>query len=283
MNNIPLENLDNTFGRVKLHQRIGNIILEHSTNQTPLGSVVYKGIYFDDTIRVADIGCGYGRCINHLDKIVPNDSEYIGIDPLESNRIPFINTTNTAGFSGNYICGNADRISEFPDNYFDLILCNFSLYFFIDTLPTIVNKLKSDGLFITITHSTNSLKELLKDLQIVLNIDHKSTWDELGSEQVLDNFNAENGLELLQLYFTEIEKIDYYNTLEFEHEDIDKLFDLLQFKKTSLIHHNNYADFIKTKEFDKKLRNTITTKINKLGKYTLNKDDTIFRCRKNNG
>lgn len=279
MNNIPLENLDNTFGRVKLHQRIGNIILEHSTNQTSLGSIVYKEIHFDETIRVADIGCGYGRCINHLDKIVPSDSDYIGIDPLESNRIPFLNTTNTAGFSGNYICGNADRISEFPDNYFDLILCNFSLYFFIDTLPTIVNKLKSNGLFITITHSTNSLNELLNDLQIILNIDHKSTWDDLGSEQILDNFNAENGLELLQPYFNDIEEIAYSNSLEFHVNDVDKLFDLLQFKKTSLIHHNDYTDYIKTSEFDDKLRNVITVKINKLGKYTLNKDDAIFRCR----
>ena len=279
MNNILIDKLDKTFGRVKLHQHIGNIILEHSTNQNPLGAVVYKGISFDNKIHVADIGCGYGRCINHLDKIVPSDSEYIGIDPLESNRTTFLNAANTAGFSGKYICGNADQISKFPDNYFNLILCNFSLYFFIDTLPTIVNKLKPSGLFITITHSTNSLKELLKDLQVVLNIDHSSTWDELGSEQVLDNFNAENGLDLLQPYFKEIEKIDYHNSLEFYDKDIDKLFDLLQFKKTSLIHHNDYADFIKTKEFDKKLRYTITAKINKLGKYVLNKDDAIFRCR----
>ena len=279
MNIIPLENLDNTFGRVKLHQHIGNIILEYSTNQRPLGTVVYKGIYFDEKIHVADIGCGYGRCINHLDKIVPIDSVYIGIDPLESNRTTFLNAANTSGFSGKFICGNADRITDFPDNYFNRILCNFSLYFFIDTLPTIVNKLKSNGLFITITHSTNSLKELLQDLQIVLNIDHKSTWDELGSEQVLDNFNAENGLELLQPYFKEIEKIDYYNSLEFYDNGINKLFDLLQFKKTSLIHHNDYADFIKTKEFDEKLRNAVNTKINKFGKYVLNKDDAIFRCR----
>ncbi len=279
MNNIPIDKLDKTFGRVRLHQRIGNIILEHSTNQIPLGSIVYKGLSFTDKISVADIGCGYGRCINYLDKIVPKDSEYVGIDPLESNRIPFLNTTNTAGFSGKYICGNADKIYEFPDNYFDLILCNFSLYFFIDTLPIIINKLKSDGLFITITHSTNSLRELLKDLQIVLNIDHKSTWDELGSEQVLDNFNAENGFELLQPYFTEIEKIEYHNNLEFYSDDIDNLFNLLEFKKTSLIHHNDYVDFIKTKKFDDKLRDTISTKINKIGKYVLNKDDAIFRCR----
>ena len=280
MNNIPIENLYNTFGRVKLHQHIGNIILEHSNNPSSLGSIVYKGISFTDKISVADIGCGYGRCINYLDKIIPNDSEYVGIDPLESNRTTFLNNTKIVGFNGKYLCGNADLISEFPDNYFDLILCNFSLYFFIKTLPTIEKKLKHDGLFITITHSTNSLKELLIDLHTVLNLKKKPTWNELGSEQVLDSFNAENGLELLQPYFSDIEKIEYPNTLEFYNNDIDKLFDLLEFKKTSLIHDNDYVDFIKTKEFDNKLQNTIIAKINKFGKYTLNKDDAIFRCRK---
>ena len=83
----------------------------------------------------------------------------------------------------------------------------------------------------------------------------------------------------MQPYFNDIEKIEYRNTLEFYDDDIDKLFDLLEFKKTSLIHHTDYADFIKTKEFDDKLRNTISAKINKIGKYVLNKDDAIFRCR----
>lgn len=276
---MQLENLNNTFGRVKLHQYVGKIIREQSTNPNLLGSIVYKGILYTDKIKIADIGCGYGRCIDYLKEFVPKNSEYIGIDPLESNRTTFLNNTKTIGFKGEYLCGNAHRIVEFPDNYFDLILCNYSLYFFIDTLPIIVNKLKSDGLLITITHSTNSLKELLSDLKTALNLKSIPTWDELGSEQVLDNFNSENGLDLLQPYFNDIEKIEYHNTLEFHNNDIDKLFDLLDFKKTSLIHHNDYAYFIKTKEFDNRLRDTISMKINKLGKYVLNKDDAIFRCR----
>ena len=277
MNKILLKNLDATFGRVKHHQYIGNIILEYSTNPNPLGSIVYGDISFNSKIKAADIGCGYGRCIDYLKGIIPNKSEYVGIDPLESNRIAFLNNAESADFNGKFICGDAGQIYEFPDKYFDLILCNFSLYFFIGTLPTIVKKLKSNGLFITITHSEKSLSELLDDLQIVLNINHRPTWNELGSEQVLDNFNAENGLELLQPYFEDIEKIDYKNQLKFHSQDIDKLFDLLEFKKTSLIHHNDYADYIKTKEFDKILQNTVASKINKNGKYVLNKDDTIFR------
>ena len=103
MNKIALEYLDNTFGRVKLHQRIGEIILEQSTNPNPLSSIVYKGISFLDKIKLADIGCGYGRCINYLNEIVPKDSEYIGIDPLESNRITFLNYIKKSDFNGKYI------------------------------------------------------------------------------------------------------------------------------------------------------------------------------------
>lgn len=280
MNKIPLEKLDATFGRVKHHQYIGNIILEHSTNPKPLGSIVYSDISFNNEIKVADIGCGYGRCINYLDGIVPIESEYVGIDPLESNRIAFLNNAKSVNFTGEFICGDARQISGFPDKYFDLILCNFSLYFFIGTLPKIVKKLKSNGIFITITHSKNSLVELLEDLQVVFNMYHLPTWDELGSEQVLDNFNAENGYKLLEPNFNDIEVVNYPNSLEFDYNDIDKLFDLLTFKKTSLIHHTNYADYIKTKEFDIKLRSVIEKKIDKTGKYVLNKNDTIFRCRK---
>jgi len=279
MNKIPIDRLDETFGRVEIHKYIGNIIQEHSTNPTPLGSIVYAGLSYSNPINVADIGCGYGRCINHLADIVPKNSEYVGIDPLENNREIFINMTNVTGYNGKYLLGEAVRIYEYPDEYFDLILCNFSLYFFIETLPQIVKKLKKDGLFITITHSNNSLNELLEDLQLALNIDNKPSWNELGSEQVLDNFNAENGVELLIPHFSNIEKLDYPNKLEFMKSDIDKLIDLLDFKKTALIHHNDYADRIKTPDFDNNLRKVITTKMNEIGNYTLNKNDAIFRCR----
>jgi len=280
MNNIPIDKLDKTFGRVKLHKYIGNIIQDHSTNPKPLGSVVYGNLSFPKQIKVADIGCGYGRCIDHLIDIIPTGSEYVGIDPQETNETHFLKNTKSAQFIGNYICGQADEISNFADDYFDLILCNYSLYFFIDKLSLITQKLSKDGLFITITHSSNSLNELLLDLQKVLRFESTPTWNELGSEQVLENFNGENGYNLLSPFFEDIEKIKYNNTLEFGNNDIDKLFDLLNFKKTTLIHHNDYEEFIKTKEFDKQMRNEVTQKIKKSAKYLLNKDDVIFRCCK---
>lgn len=279
MNKIPIEKLEDTFGRVDLHKNIGSIIQQHSTNSQPLSSIVYSGVSFKNKIKVADIGCGYGRCITHLTNVVPKYSEYIGIDPLISNESQFIKNTDKAGFIGKYICGNADRISDYPNYYFDLILCNYSLYFFVDTTREIVNKLDPSGLFITITHSKNSLFELLEDLQVVLGLDHIPTWNELGSEQILDNFNAENGYQLLQNYFKDIEKIEYKNSLVFGDGDIDHLFDLLNFKKTTLIHHNKYEEFIKSKEFDELMRKQISIKIKKNRKYILNKDDVVFQCR----
>jgi SAM-dependent methyltransferase len=270
--------LNSTFSQVKTHKYIGEIIQEHSTNLVPIDSITYKNLSFKNKIKIADIGCGYGRCINYLMNIVPEGSEYIGIDPLENNKNPFIKTTMDVGFNGHFICGTADRISEYPENYFDLVLCNYSLYFFVNNLPQIVSKLKSSGLFITTTHSIKSLTELMIDLQKVLKLDHVPTWRELGSEQVLDNFNAENGYKLLQPHFSNVEKIYYKNELEFVDENVDKLFDLLNLKKATLIRLNDFAEYIKTKKFDDLLRKQICNKMKKTGKYSLNKDDLIFRC-----
>lgn len=280
MNNIPISKLTETFGHAKLHKYIGDIILKHSTNPKPINTIVYNKLSFPNKIKVADIGCGYGRCIQHLSNIVPKGSEYIGIDPLKNNESPFFDNINRADFLGKYLCGRAEKISEFPDKYFDLILCNYSLYFFIDKLPLIINKLIPDGLFIAITHSSDSLNELLDDLKVVLRMDHIPTWKELGSEQVLDNFNAENGFDLLKPYFGKIEIIKYKNNLEFYAKDIESLFDLLNFKKTKLIHPNKYEKFIKTSDFDVHMNEEILSRINHNGKYILNKDDIIFRCRK---
>ena len=280
MNDAQLKKITDTFGQVEIHKYIGNIILEHSTNTDHISKFVYKNLNYKKKIKVADIGCGYGRCIKYLKNIIPKESEYIGIDPLRNNEVPFQDKNSQAGFKGRFLCGGSHRISDFPENYFDLVLCNYSLYFFIDKLPLIAKHVNSNGLFITITHSNNSLRELLKDLQKVLKLRHEPTWLELGSEQILDNFSAENGLGLLTPYFTKIEKIKYYNNLEFDNNSINELIDLLNFKKTTLIHHNDYIEYIKTKEFDDLLKKEITKKIQKYGKYILNKDDVIFHCRK---
>lgn len=279
MNNIPISKLTDTFGRVQLHKNIGDIILRFSTNPLPIGSVAYKDLIYSNTIKVADLGCGYGRCISNFRNIVPNGSKYTGIDPLKSNKAPFLEKAARAGFKGTYIRGKVESLAKFPDEHFDLILCNYSLYFFINELPLITSKLKPDGLLITITHSNKSLNELLDDLQIVLKLDHKPNWNELGSEQILDNFNAENGKELLTPYFKSIKKIEYKNNLLFKKDHIDTLFELLDFKKTTLIHHNDFADFIKTSAFNERLRKMIIQKMEYNGEYILNKDDTIYQCR----
>lgn len=279
MNIDIINKLATTFGRVETHKYIGEIIQAHSTNKNSISSYVYKNVIFDNKIKIADLGCGYGRCINYIKNIVPRESECLGIDLLENNQKSYLKLAHDAGFKGEFKCGSANRISEYPDNYFDLILCNYSLYFFVDNLPTIVSKLKSDGLFITITHSSCSLKELLTDLQKVLKLNHLPTWNELGSEQVLDNFNAENGYEILKKYFSHVQQINYKNNLEFTSSSFDKLLDLLNFKKITLIHHNDYADFILTEKFDNLLKKQLNDHILKYGNYILNKDDTIFHCR----
>ena len=280
--NKQVERIEDTFGSIKSHKHIGEIIQQYSTNPSSIDSVAYSSLSFDRKIRIADVGCGYGRSVEHIAEIAPKSSEYIGIDLLQNNGRSFLDLTDQYGFNGKFICGKSDKIADFPDDYFDLIICNYSLYFFIESLPQIIRKLHQDGIFITITHSHHSLNELLFDLQEVLDLDHTPSWNELGSEQILDNFSSENGFNILKRYFNDIDIIEYKNNLKFHKDDIHNLFELLNFKKSTLIHHNKFEEYIKTIEFDNHLGKVINQKIEETGKYILNKDDVIYRCQNKN-
>ena len=198
--NEQFDKIKETFGSVKSHRRIGKIIRQHSTNDSPIEAVAYSSVNFNKKIRIADVGCGYGRSIEYITGIAPKSSKYIGFDLVKSNERKFIELTKRLGYSGEFVCGDADRISDYPDQYFDLILCNYSLYFFVESLPNIAKKLNYNGLFIAITHSDRSLYELLSDLQKIFNLEYAPTWSDFGSEPILDNFNSKNGVEILMQY-----------------------------------------------------------------------------------
>ena len=44
---------------------------------------------------------------------------------MKNNEIPFQETTSQAGLKSRFVCGDANRIADFPENYFDLILNSF--------------------------------------------------------------------------------------------------------------------------------------------------------------
>jgi ubiquinone/menaquinone biosynthesis C-methylase UbiE len=84
-----------------------------------------------------DVACGTGISTFELMNHCRQRGRFIGID-ISNNMIENANKiTSEKGFSNvEFMYGDAENI-EFPDDYFDLVLCNSSLHFFPDKLKAL--------------------------------------------------------------------------------------------------------------------------------------------------
>ncbi|HEX9915912.1 MAG TPA: methyltransferase domain-containing protein [Candidatus Bathyarchaeia archaeon] len=97
-----------------------------------------------------DVACGTGISTFELMKICGNRGTFYGID-ISRNMIDAANKMASEKGLGNakFMYGDAERI-EFPDDSFDLVLCNMSLHFFPDkpkALSEMCRVLKRGGQF----------------------------------------------------------------------------------------------------------------------------------------
>ncbi|MCP3898851.1 MAG: class I SAM-dependent methyltransferase, partial [Desulfobacteraceae bacterium] len=168
---------------------------------------------------------------------------------------------------------------DFKDNEYDLILCSYALYFFPDAISEISRVLKDNGIFITITHSSSSLMEIIdivKDYLILNNIDTDRL---LPVEALINKFSHANGCELLSPWFDNIVQFDFINSLEFSYDDLSQFVNYFRFKKTFFIPESLIADKTIVEGIEAKLLSIFES--NK--KMIITKDDTIFICTKSSG
>ncbi len=272
--------LESTYGLVSLHREIGKLIQRYSTNKQNIYQLALEKIHFNQALSVLDLGCGYGRFTSYLKGVIPPTSTCTGIDCLEKNRNPFQEITGFLQFKGNFICKSAETIAEFSDRTFDLILSGYSLYYFTDVLPHIARVMTQDGWFIAITHSQHSLTEFVKELHAALNLSYELTADHPALDNTPLTFSSENGEGLLQEYFMEVERIDYYNRLRFPAEAIENALRVLDFKRLTILKNSFYKNLIAEDELKLQLSKRVKNRMMDDGHYSLNKDDAIFRCRK---
>jgi hypothetical protein len=213
-----------------------------------------------------------------LNGTIPAGSECIGIDKLETNKKHFLNAASAAEFEGSFLTGPAERIREIEDRTCQLILANYSLYFFPDILPAIRKALADNGIFIAITHSKNQLQEFFSDLEQIIQFTGSDSSKRIFKPQLQDRFSSENGKEILSQYFSRIKRITYKNQLRFPYQHLSKCIYYLYFKRYTIYDENFLS------RSDKKMLNqgllTYMRKRSKItGSYDLNKDDTIFQCQ----
>lgn len=149
------------------------------------------------------------------------------------------------------------------DQSFDLVVCSYSLYFFTEVVPHIARVLKQGGRLLALTHSEESVREMLSLAG--------AAKDQSALLSLVRRFSAESGTEVLSPTFDRVERTDYPNSLRFEEGELEDLFTCLRFKFHFMSHWPESEP-----ELHRLHTHDLEEKIACCGPVTLRKDDAAF-------
>lgn len=193
------KNAKNLNDRILLHEK-------YSTNKQGWFSWLFEKIDFSRINRLLELGCGNGKLWQE-NKVELRNRE-IFLSDISDGMIDEVR--NKLGSDFNCIVANAEKI-PFKDAYFDAILANHVLFYLNDLnlgLKEISRVLKCDGIFYCSTYGKEHMKEIT---EIVQNFDARIN---LSNHSLYDIFGLENGEAILKHYFSNVERMDYQDSLE---------------------------------------------------------------------
>lgn len=272
------EDITSTYEQVHDLLLTRYIIKSYSTNKLDIRDVALEGLLINNAKRILELGCGYGFFIEKLKGLLHDSAVIIGIDMVENNREPFLHSVASIQYKGEFITGSADIIKEMPKASFDMIITSYSLYFFPYLLPEISRILSPEGVFIAITHSKNTLREVIQFIASCMKKAGIGKQDESIINKLFLAFSGEDGKGQLEKYFNRVEKLDFKNSMIFPKEHIDDLIFYIE-KKKNLI-YKEVLDLMPKKldEVQHCVESSIIKCSKKYGSMKLNKDDAVFRC-----
>lgn len=277
-NNYTKEDIKNSYKHVNDLLVTKYIIKKYSTNTIDIRKRAIGGLVLSDVKKVLDLGCGYGFFIEILKNKLNKNATITGIDLVENNKDAYLNTIGSIGYKGEFINDDVNIIKDFNEASYDLVIASYSLYFFPHLIKSIARLLDKNGVFITITHSHDSLKELIslvlqsmKDIGII-------PPQSIRLQLLLRMFSLENGTQLLNKYFNQIDLITYDNSMQFSVDNIDDCIYYIEKKKQLMFREvlDNYPDRIL--DLEETIIKQIYKKIKKSNSIKITKDDAIFRC-----
>lgn len=193
------KNAKNLNDRISLHEK-------YSTNKQGWFNWLFYQIDFSRVNRLLELGCGNGKLWQE-NRIDLRNRE-IFLSDISEGMVEEVR--NKLGSDFNCIVADAEKI-PFKDSYFDTIIANHVLFYLNDLnlgLKEIDRVLKSDGILYCSTYGKNHMKEIT---EIVQNFDSRIN---LSNNSLYDIFGLENGEDILSKYFSNIQRMDYQDSLE---------------------------------------------------------------------
>lgn len=249
------------------HAAISEIIRTRSSNAADLREAVLSGLDLSFARSALDLGCGFGFLTDTIAARLAPDAQIVGLDACRANENAYLARVARTGRSVRFIHEHIDTRLDWPDESFDLVIASFSLYFFASVVPEIARVLTPGGMFLTITHTEKSCRDLLR----VAGLPGPNS----RLLDIVRQFSVESADEVLKPWFGEIERIDYRNSLTFEPAHRDDLLTYLRFKLPLLAPKAHPGG-----DLPAPLSRAVRTALSRQGRVVLEKDDAVFRCRR---
>lgn len=193
------KNAKNLNDRITLHEK-------YSTNKQGWFNWLFNQIDFSKVNRLLELGCGNGKLWQ--ENSIDLRNREIFLSDISEGMVEEVRKKLGSDF--NCIVADAEKI-PFKDSYFDTIIANHVLFYLNDLnlgLKEIDRVLKSDGILYCSTYGKNHMKEIT---EIVQSFDSRIN---LSNHSLYDIFGLENGEDILSKYFSNIQRMDYQDSLE---------------------------------------------------------------------
>ena len=204
------------------HEVVSEIIRRCSTNPTDVRDYVLRGRDLSWAGRILDLGCGFGFMAEKIAPRVHPDAVIWGVDLCQGNRAEFLRRVRRQGRGARFIAMRLRDSLPWETGSFDLIVASYSLYFFPALIPEIARVLDTRGVFLALTHTVESQRDLLRRLGVGEDVSPLVT--------LVRRFCAENAFDMLASSFDRIERVDYENSLRFSRREVEDLASYLRFK-----------------------------------------------------
>lgn len=200
---------DNLNTRISIHAK-------YSTNKLGFGNWLFAHYDLSPNNKILELGCGTGDMWKSKLYLVDKSIE-ITLTDFSENMVSI--AKNTLG-EQNHISYGVVNIENIPynDNCFDRVIANMMLYHVPNLdkgLSEVKRILTEDGYFYSATYGENGIMPfvagLLKDYGI--------------TDTTNKNFTLQNGYEILKKYFSNIQKLDYEDSLAVT--DVDDVLDYI--------------------------------------------------------
>jgi SAM-dependent methyltransferase len=254
------------YGDPRSHEAVSALIRRHSTNRSDVREAILADVDLSWVHETLDLGCGFGFMAQAVASRLPPRGRITGVDAVRANRAPFERAVRATRRRGQFLHLTVDRRLPWRDEAYDLVCSTYSLYFFPQALPEIARVLAPHGLFLTVTHSAESLRKMLRLADI--------PEERAPLLATVSRFCSENGREILSRCFRSVETIDYHNTLSFDVSEIDDLLCYLRFKFRCF---NEWPE--SEPELNELGSRELRARLARMNEIVLEKNDTAFWCR----